>query len=82
MVVSGLGQDKSQTNAIVDWVGAGINLKVRQPAVEDIRDAVEKVLDDPKYTQKVMEISKKFDNYDMPKVVDQTIQEGLKKLGK
>ncbi|KAF2791043.1 glycosyltransferase family 1 protein [Melanomma pulvis-pyrius CBS 109.77] len=75
MVVSGVGQDKATTNAIVQWSGVGINLAVQQPGAEKIRDAVKKVLEDDSYKKKAVELSKHYDSYNVGKVVDGVVRD-------
>lgn len=49
IVVAGDTEDKPEGAARVAWAGAGINLKTGRPKPSAIRDAVRKVLDDPRY---------------------------------
>lgn len=74
MVLSGLGQDKATTNAIVEWSGVGINLGVQNPTVDNIKSAVKKVLMDGKYKTKAMELSKHYEKYDVGKVTDKLVR--------
>lgn len=74
MVVSGIGQDKATTNAIVEWSGVGINLGVQRPSVEAIKSAVKKALSHDEYKQKVVKLSKHFEDYDVGKVIDGLIR--------
>lgn len=82
MVVSGQGQDKADTNAIVDYTGVGINIGVRQPGSKKIKAAVEKILNDQEYRLKAQEMSKHYESYDVGKVFDETIQQAVKRWQK
>jgi UDP:flavonoid glycosyltransferase YjiC (YdhE family) len=70
MVVSGIGQDKATTNAIVEWSGVGINLGVQKPGAEAIKSAVKKALGHDEYKQKAVKLSKRYEDYDIGKVID------------
>lgn len=75
MVVAGSGQDKAITNTLVEWTGAGINLESRKPGVQNIRNAVAAVLDNDGIKQKVSALSEEYGNYDLSKVLDQSVQD-------
>jgi UDP:flavonoid glycosyltransferase YjiC (YdhE family) len=79
MVVSGVGQDKATTNAIVEWSGVGINLGVQRPTPEAIRSAVKKVLSHDEYKEKAMKLSKHYEEYDVGKVVDGLVRNVVKR---
>ncbi|KAF3045961.1 hypothetical protein E8E12_009039 [Didymella heteroderae] len=70
VVVSGKGQDKAVTSAIIQWSGVGIDIGGRSPGLEKIRDGVAKVLDDVSYKEKAGSMSKSFERYDVRAVVD------------
>jgi UDP:flavonoid glycosyltransferase YjiC (YdhE family) len=78
MVVSGTGQDKATTNAIVQWTGVGVNLGMKKPGAENIKSAVERVLNHDTYKKKAMEMSKLYDNYDLKKVTDGLVRNVVK----
>lgn len=78
LVVSGVGQDKTTTNSLVEYSGVGINLGERSPGAEKIRDAVVKVLADGQYKARGKALSKEYDKYDVGTVFDQTIQESIR----
>jgi UDP:flavonoid glycosyltransferase YjiC (YdhE family) len=46
----------------------------KAPGVDSIRDGVSKVLDDQKYRQNAVKMSKLFEQYDVGKVFDGFIQ--------
>ena len=49
LVVAGGGEDKPEVAARVAWSGVGVNLRTGRPQPEAIRQAVRRVLDDPRY---------------------------------
>jgi MGT family glycosyltransferase len=64
MVVAGVHEGKLEINARVGYFGLGVNLKTEKPTVQQIRSAVEKVLDQPMYQQNVSKLAKEFASYD------------------
>lgn len=52
MVVAGEGMDKPENARRVAWSGIGINLETASPAVDDVRRAVETVLEDGSYKKR------------------------------
>ncbi|ORY19146.1 hypothetical protein BCR34DRAFT_472350 [Clohesyomyces aquaticus] len=70
MVVSGEGQDKANTNAIVQWSGVGLNLGGRKPGVNKLREGIKAVLETDKYKKKAMAMSREYNKYDISRVVD------------
>lgn len=57
----------------------GINLGRMDPSVNAIRDGVAKVLDDAKYKDNAVEMSRNFRRYDVQKVFDGVIQSEVRK---
>jgi MGT family glycosyltransferase len=49
LVVAGLSEDKPEVAARVTWSGAGIDLKTDCPTPEQVRDAVDALLAEPRY---------------------------------
>jgi MGT family glycosyltransferase len=52
LVVAGASEDKPEVANRVLWSGTGINLKTSTPSVEQIREAVRKILSDSNYREK------------------------------
>ncbi|KAF4964266.1 hypothetical protein FSARC_7821 [Fusarium sarcochroum] len=67
MVLGGGSEDKPEVANRGEFAGVGINLKTDSPSREQVAEAVEKVLTDPSFKNRVMEI--KRENEDM-KVMD------------
>lgn len=67
LVVAGATEDKMEVAARVEWSGAGVNLRQKQPSPSTIRKAVKKVLSDPAYRMNARRIQRDFARYDAPK---------------
>ena len=78
MVLAGQGQDKNLTNTIVEWKDIGINLGRMDPSVDEIREAVTKVLEVGKYKRNAVAMSRNFERYDMGSVIDRVIQDEIR----
>jgi UDP:flavonoid glycosyltransferase YjiC (YdhE family) len=66
LVVAGATEEKPAIAARVAWSGAGINLKTKAPAPEQIRAAVHAVLDDPRYRQNARRIQASYARHNAP----------------
>lgn len=51
LIVAGATEDKPEVANRVLWSGTGINLKTNTPTIEQIRDAVRKILAEPSYRE-------------------------------
>jgi UDP:flavonoid glycosyltransferase YjiC (YdhE family) len=78
MVLAGQGQDKNVTNTILEWKELGINLGRMDPSVDEIREGVSKVLDDTKYRENSVAMSRNFKRYDLGTVFDGVIQDEIR----
>lgn len=58
LVASGTNEDKADVSARVQWSGVGVNLRTQRPSVEQVRDAVRKVLSNPAYKQRAEQFRK------------------------
>lgn len=56
MVVAGTAADKIEVSARAEWCGVAVNLKTDAPSVEAIHKAVDKVLGDPAYKKRAMQL--------------------------
>jgi MGT family glycosyltransferase len=54
MVVAGTSEDKKEVTAHVDWSGVGINLRTSRPSPGAIAEAVERVLQEPKFRERTL----------------------------
>ena len=64
MVVAGVHEGKNEINARVGYFNLGINLQTETPTPKQLRAAVEKVMGDKTYRQKVNELGAEFKRYD------------------
>jgi UDP:flavonoid glycosyltransferase YjiC (YdhE family) len=66
LVVAGQTEDKLEVSARIAWSGAGINLKTQNPTPDQIRQAVQEVLDVPRYRQAAQRIHADFARHNAP----------------
>ncbi len=64
LVVAGMNEGKNEINARIGYFGLGINLRTERPKPQQVRKAVEKVLQDKRYMENVSKLAKEFDGYD------------------
>ena len=75
MVMGGVSEDKPEVTARGEWAGVAINLKTAEPSVEQVAEAVEKVLSDGKYKKRIMEIRKENEEMKAMDTIEKTILE-------
>ena len=79
MVLAGVTEDKAETNARMDWLGVGIDLRTGRPSEDQVYDATKKVLNESKYRLKAKQLSKRYEEYDtvglVAKAVDEVAEE-------
>jgi MGT family glycosyltransferase len=75
MVVTGLGEDKPEVGARVQWTGTGIYLRTNFPTVEEVRDAVGQVLSDEKYRVRAKDLAGEFSLYDAARELPQALEQ-------
>ena len=63
LVVAGDSEEKPEIAARVAWAGAGINLETGRPSPEQIQDAVEAVLGDPRFRNAATKMRAAFSCY-------------------
>ena len=63
LVVNGHVDDKPEVGRRVEWSGVGINLRNRRPSPAQIRQAVQKVLNDPLYRTNAQQMQANFSQY-------------------
>jgi UDP:flavonoid glycosyltransferase YjiC (YdhE family) len=64
MVVAGIHEGKNEICARVGYFKLGIDLNTETPTPEQIRNAVNKVMADQEYAEKVKELAEEFGHYD------------------
>lgn len=64
LVVAGATEDKPEVANRVMWSGTGINLKTNTPTIEQVRNAVKRLLADPSYRAKAEALQSRMQQYD------------------
>ncbi|GIZ39051.1 hypothetical protein CKM354_000244300 [Cercospora kikuchii] len=75
MVLAGTSEDKVETGLRAEMTGAAINLKTQTPSDEQIKGAVERILEDERYTLKAKEMQRACGEYDAVESVVGAIEE-------
>ncbi|KAI6588281.1 hypothetical protein MCOR04_004184 [Pyricularia oryzae] len=75
MVIAGEVKDKGEVAACMERAGLGINLKTATPAQEHVIAAVDKVLSDPIYRKRAMELKKENEDMDAIGGLEKAIME-------
>lgn len=75
MVVAGEGQDKTENAKRMAYSGAGVDLGTAKPDVQDVRTAVEAVLDLPSYKERVELLRQEAAELDCYSAVESTVLE-------
>ena len=73
MVVGGRRADKPENAMRVEWSGVGINLKTHMPSAQDVYKAVLRVLEEPRFKERVLEIKAEIASYDPINVIMENI---------
>ena len=60
IVVAGVTEDKAEVAARVAWSGAGIDLATSTPRPEDLRDAIETLLREPRHAERARTLAADF----------------------
>jgi UDP:flavonoid glycosyltransferase YjiC (YdhE family) len=60
MVLAGMSEDKPEACARAAWTGAAINLAANRPTPPQVRAAVKKVLNMPRYKARALELRKQY----------------------
>jgi len=63
LVTAGVHEGKNEINARVGYFQLGVNLKTEKPAPAQVKQAVEEVLRNPVYKQRVGQLSDQFSQY-------------------
>lgn len=75
LVCGGAGEDKPEVCARVEWCGLGINLKTGKPTQEQILEAVDEAIKNPKYRKRGAELAAEMASFDPISVVANNIDE-------
>lgn len=77
MIVSGVGQDKTHTGGIINYVGNGIYEAVHQTDEDMLRRAFEEIVGNPKYKARSEMLAREYEEYDAVEIVDGEIQRAV-----
>lgn len=75
LVLAGLSEDKKEANVRTAWTGAAIDLKSDRPTPSAIREAVQKVLEDPRYKARALELQAEYRKCDSLRDIAAAIEE-------
>jgi UDP:flavonoid glycosyltransferase YjiC (YdhE family) len=78
IVSAGMNEGKNEINARINYFKYGINLKTETPKPEQIRSAVNEILDDETYRLNVEKLAAEFDRYDPVGLFTKYLEEVLK----
>lgn len=74
MVTAGVHEGKNEICARVGYFKLGINLKTERPSPEQIRKAVEEIINTPLYKKNVEALSKEFSRYHSAQISERYVQ--------
>lgn len=60
MVLAGLTEDKAETTVRGEMTGAAINLRTQRPNQKQVKEALEKLLNEPKYKEKALKLKEAY----------------------
>ncbi|HTG39135.1 glycosyltransferase [Sphingomonas sp.] len=75
IIAVGRSEDKAEVGARVAWSGVGIELPAVPPAVDDLRDAVDRLLGEPSLRARAQELASEFRKIDTPREIMAVITE-------
>ena len=75
MVLAGQTEDKAEVTARAAWTGAAINLATQRANAEDVRAAVETVLDKPAYRERAAQLAAEYARHDALTAIHETVIE-------
>ncbi|KAL1653137.1 hypothetical protein SLS61_004383 [Didymella pomorum] len=78
LILSGVGQDKTHTGGIVNYVGNGIYEAVHQTDKEMLGKAFEEMMMNGSYRAKSQALAKEYEKYNAVEIADREIQRAVK----
>ncbi|KAK1574324.1 MGT family glycosyltransferase [Colletotrichum navitas] len=81
LVCAGTSEDKRDTAARVTWVGAGIDLKTDTPSVNQVRDAVHRVLEEKTFANNAAKVGKELNAQGGAKKACDLLEKAATELG-
>ncbi|KAK5653441.1 hypothetical protein OQA88_8927 [Cercophora sp. LCS_1] len=82
MVVAGVDEDKAEVSNRAEYCGVAVNLRARMPSEQQIRDGVDKVLGNPGYKARALELKRENEEMDSLRRVELVIAELLARTGR
>ncbi|KAI1204617.1 glycosyltransferase family 1 protein [Annulohypoxylon truncatum] len=73
MVVAGEGMDKTENARRVAWSGIGVDLGCSRATSEQVREGVERVLQDEQFTKRIRELQKQSEDIDCFSIVHEEL---------
>lgn len=75
MVLSGVSEDKPETSMRGEYAGVGINLKTGRPESEQVSKAVDRILEDGAFKDRVMEIKRENEEMNAVDMIERYVLE-------
>ncbi|KAI6369723.1 hypothetical protein MCOR25_004351 [Pyricularia grisea] len=75
MVIGGEAKDKGEVAVRMELAGLGVNLKTARPAKEDLVAAIDKVLSNPNYKKRALELKKENEDMDAIRGIEEALLE-------
>lgn len=79
IVIAGATEDKMEVAARVENTGAGINIRKHNPLPRDIIKAVKKIMSEPSYKKKAMELQVEYAKYEAPTLAVELLERLIEK---
>lgn len=64
LVVAGASEDKPEVAARVAWAGVGLNLRTGKPKPDAVRQAVRRILAEPRFANRARALAEEYKRYD------------------
>jgi UDP:flavonoid glycosyltransferase YjiC (YdhE family) len=75
VVVAGASEEKPELVTRVNWSGAGIGMRTQRPGPGRVRNAVRRVLAEPSYTARALQLQAEMSYYDGPARAAELVEE-------
>jgi UDP:flavonoid glycosyltransferase YjiC (YdhE family) len=75
LVVAGASEEKPELVARVNWSGVGVGMRTQRPSARRVRDAVWRVLDEPSYAARALQMQAEMAAYDGPALAADLVEE-------
>lgn len=75
LVVAGISEDKPEVANRVAYAGVGLNLKTATPKPSQVRSAIRRILDEPKFRERAEVLREELAHYDAPRQAADLLEE-------